>query len=71
MVLNNEPILTQPYTQYERVVCIEGCVLLSLDFFIYLACFIAVYLLSGKQKFGRSTLLMLLVPLIDYFIAAV
>lgn len=62
---------TPVYTPYERAVCIEGCVLLTLDFFIYLACFIAVLLTSGRLKFGRYTILMLLVPLLDYLLAAV
>ena len=45
--------------------------MLTFDFFLYLACFIAVFLVSGRKKFGKYTVLMLLVPLFDYLLAAV
>ena len=44
---------------------------LWVDFLIYSVCLAYVFREGGKSRYGLSTLIMLVVPLIDYFLAAV
>lgn len=55
---------------YNKSVCIEGCVFLWVDFLLYSICLVYILRRDGKSRYGLSTLLMLILPLIDYFLAA-
>lgn len=58
-------------TAYDNFICIEGCATSAGDLFIYgglLAYFVCK---AGKDKFGTNTILMLLVPLIQYVFCSI
>ena len=57
-------------SSYNKGVCIEGCVLLSIDFVIYALGLAYVLRKGGYSRYGMSTLIMLIIPLLDYFLAA-
>jgi len=61
---------TNQNSSYSRGVCIEGCLLLSIDFIIYTLSLIYVLRKGGYSRYGLSTLIMMIIPLLDYFLAA-
>jgi len=57
-------------SSYAFNVCIEGLVLLNIDFALYAIAFIYVVLKGGQNKFGAQTVFMLSIPLADYSLQA-
>jgi hypothetical protein len=51
---------------FDNFVCIEGCVTSSIDICVYAWALCYFISKAGKDKFGTGTILMLLVPMMEY-----
>ena len=56
---------------YNHFVCIEGCSTSVVDLIIYASCLCYFIGKAGKDKFGTCTILMLLVPLLQYVLCSI
>ncbi len=56
---------------FNQIICYEGICTSALDFFIY-GVFLSYFVCSaGRNKFGMTTILMLLVPLVQYMLCSI
>jgi hypothetical protein len=53
-------------TNFDNFVCFEGCVSSSTDIVIYGTALCYFIGKAGKDKFGTGTVLMLMVPMLQY-----